>query len=339
MTKKVTLYDISKRLGLSVAAVSKALRGLEGISPDTRKAVIETAKKLRYKSFSEDFPGSSGTEGRVLFVVDSRFITDPHTLASYYYVDKALKEIGFRSALHAISAADDDIPEEQIGQDGDIPALFLFGRMTAAKTEKLSARSKTIIMLDHEFPYSNIDSVIVNHYEGAFLAVRHFVQHGHTRIGYIGDKRLSSGFLERYRGFCDALNFWGVEFRSEYMYDLRFEDLFGDVHFNLLTDKLNYGNLPTAFFCANDPIAFVLNHALTAQGIRTPEDVSIIGFDNLDSCQWQSPPISSLDYQREQISAQAVNLMLWRMNNPDAPFNKIAVKPSLAVRNSVSSIK
>lgn len=335
MSKKVTLLDISKKLGLSTAAVSKALRGLDGISPETRQAVINTAKEMRYKEFAET-PASLSTQGgRILFIVDSRAMTDPHTMASYFYVDKALKDNGFQATMHALSASSDHL-EESLTQEKDIAALFLFGRMTSKKVEQLSELGKPIIMLDHELPYSDIDAVMIDHYEGAFQAVKHFVQNGHIQIGYIGDSKLSSGFLSRYRGFRDALDYWGLELRPEYIYDLRFTDAFGDIHFNTLPEQLNYSNLPTAFFCANDPIAFVLNHALIAQGIQTPQDVSIIGFDNLDSCQWQSPPISSIDYLREEISLQAVHLMLWRINNPDAPRNKILVKPSLVVRNSVA---
>ncbi|XID91359.1 LacI family DNA-binding transcriptional regulator [Paenibacillaceae bacterium WGS1546] len=336
MSKKVTLLDISKKLGLSTAAVSKALRGLDGISPETRQAVIDTAKEMRYRDFAEPPAALSTPSGDVLFIVDSRVMTDPHTLASYFYMDKALKDNGFQAKMHPLSASSDQL-EEAIVQEKEVAALFLFGRMTPRKVEQLTQLGKPILMLDHELPYSDIDAVMIDHYEGAFLAVQHFVQNGHIHIGYIGDSKLSSGFLARYRGFRDALDYWGLELRPEFVYDLRFTDTFGNIHFNSLPEQLDYTNLPTAFFCANDPIAFVLNHALTAQGIRTPQDLSIIGFDNLDSCQWQSPPISSIDYLREEISLKAVNLMLWRMNNPDAPRNKILVKPNLVVRNSVAA--
>jgi len=335
MHKKVTLLDISKALGLSTAAVSKALRGLDGISPETRKAVIETAKKMNYKLPADNPAAQSSHGGRVLFVVDSRCLTDPHTMASYFYIDKALKQIGFLSTLQALSVSDDAAMEE-ILQGGEIAAIFLFGRISANQAEQIAKLNKPIIMLDHDLPYAEFDSVMVDHYEGAFLAVKHLVQNGHIRIGFIGDNKLSPGFLARYRGFCDALDFWGLERRSEHIYNIRFADSFGDIHFGKLPELLNYADLPTAFFCGNDPIAIVLNHALTARGIRTPDDISIIGFDNLDACQWQSPPISSIDYEREQISIHAVNLMLWRLDNPDAQPVKTTVKPNLTLRKSVT---
>ncbi|GBF75697.1 LacI family transcription regulator [Paenibacillus sp. 598K] len=334
MEKKVTLHDISKKVGLSTAAVSKALRGLGGISAETRQAVIDAAKELRYRHFAEPTAAPAPQGGRVLFIVDSRVMTDPHTMASYFFIDKALQSSGCQAVMHAMSATGDAL-EPAIVKQKDAIGLFLFGRITANKVEQLAALGKPMIMLDHELPYSDIDSVMIDHYEGAFLAVKHFVQHGHIQIGYIGDSRLSSGFLSRYRGFRDALAYWGLELSPEHDYDLHFTDAFGDIHFNTLPEQLDYAKLPSAFFCANDPIAFVLNHALTARGIRTPQDVSIIGFDNLDSCQWQSPPISSIDYLREEIAHKAVDLLQWRIANPEAPRSKLLLKPRLVVRESV----
>jgi len=93
--------------------------------------------------------------------------------------------------------------------------------------------------------------------------------------------------------------------------------------------------LPTAFFCANDPIAQVLNNGLNARGVKTPEEVSVVGFDNLDSSQWQYPPLTTINFPREHIAQTAVDLLFWRKQNPQAPCRKILVHPDLITRKSV----
>ncbi|GGD72081.1 LacI family DNA-binding transcriptional regulator [Paenibacillus nasutitermitis] len=339
MSKKITLDDISKQLGLSTAAVSKALRGLDGISEETRKLVIDTAKRLKYKSFAELPAETKNVTGKVMFLVDHRVITEPHTMASYFYMDKAFKEYGMQVTLQVLPSNDDELLVEPLLRDPDIIAHFMFGRTSAHIAELLGKANKPLIIIDHFFPYSNIDSVMVDDYYGAFLAVKHFVNNGHVRIGFIGDNKLSPGFHARYRGFCDALDYWGLDLHPEFMYDIRFVNAYGDIRFNILQEKLDFKHLPTAFFCANDPIAFVLNNALIAEGIQIPDEVSIIGFDNLDSCQWQSPPLTSLNYPREQIAVQTLNLLLWRMENPGEPCNKILIQPDLVKRQSVSIAK
>jgi len=339
MSKKITLDDISKQLGLSTAAVSKALRGLDGISEDTRKLVIDTAKRLKYKNFAEHPAEMKSLTGKVLFLVDHRVITEPHTMASYFYMDKAFKEYGMQVTLQALPSTDGELLAEPFLRDAEVVAHFMFGRTSVHIAEVLEKTGKPLIIIDHFFPYSHIDSVLVDDYYGSFLAVKHFVNNGHSRIGFIGDNKLSPGFLARYRGFCDALEYWGLDMHPEFMYDIRFVNAYGDIRFNILQEKLDYKHLPTAFFCANDPIAFVLNHALLAEGIQVPDEVSIIGFDNLDSCQWQSPPLTSLNYPREQIAVQTVNLLLWRIENPGEPRNKILIQPDLVTRASVALAK
>ncbi|MFD0716674.1 LacI family DNA-binding transcriptional regulator [Paenibacillus sp. GCM10027626] len=339
MTKKITLHDISKQLGLSTAAVSKALRGLEGISDETRKLVIDTAKRLKYKNFTDLPAENKSLSGKVLFLVDHRVMTEAHTMTSFFFMDKAFKEYGLQVTLQALPHGDADLLLEPYMRDPEVIAHLLFGRNSVNIAEQLEKTNKPLIIIDHFFPYSKIDAVLVDDYYGAFLAVKHFVNHGHLRIGFIGDSKLSPGFHARYRGFCDALEYWGLDLHPAYIYDIRFADSYGNIHFNTVQEKLDYTQLPTAFFCANDPIAFILNNALIAEGIQVPDQVSIIGFDNLDSCQWQSPPLTSLHYPREQIAVQTVKLLLWRMENPGEPCNKILIQPDLVSRQSVAIAK
>jgi len=335
MKKKVTLKDISEELNLSTAAISKALRGHEGISEKTRHLVHETAKRMQYKGLVEESLPKPDN-GNVIILVDERDITEPHTMSLYYFIDSALKARGLFVSLHGVSVANREKHIADIMDNENPIGILLFRNFSQKIVENLRKTNVNTIAIDFDYPHIDIDTVIVDNYYGAFLAVRHFIQMGHLKIGFIGDNNLSFSFLTRYHGFCDALKYWGVPMNEEYMYDLQFQDAFEDIHFNILTDQLNYDHLPTAFFCANDPVAFVLNNSLSSRGIRVPDEVSIIGFDNLDSCQWQIPPLTSVVYPRDHISERAVDLLLWRMKNPKAPCNKLLVQPELVIRESVT---
>jgi len=335
MKKKTTMHDIAKELGLSTGAISKALRGHEGISEKTKKLVLDTAIRMNYKGAVEGKAKSAS--GKVLILTDNRAMTDAHSMSTYFYIERNLKAYGLDVAYHGISTMDWEEGTLDIIRTEDPLGIFLFGRFTHFFVEKLKEAHPTIIVIDHDLPYFSVDTVMVDDYHGALLAVQHLVKNGHHRIGFIGDNRISIGFLARYHGFCDALTHWGLDYYPEYVYDLHFMDKFSNVDFHTLAEHLNYDRLPTAFFCANDPIAFVLNTALNARGIRTPEDVSIVGFDNLEAGQWQSPPLTSIHYPREHIAKQALNALLFRLENSDAPYTKMMVQPDLVVRQSVAS--
>ncbi|MCQ6557379.1 LacI family DNA-binding transcriptional regulator [Paenibacillus mendelii] len=336
MKKKVTLRDLSEKLGLSTAAVSKALRGHQGVSEATRKLVMETAASMKYGGLSE--PVKKEQRGTDAFIiVDRRELTEPHTMSTYFFIDNAMKAHGLEVAIHGVPMDGDDRAIFRLIESANPSALFLFGRFSQKFAEELKATGKITIVIDYDYPALNVDVVLPNDYQGAYTAVQHLVHAGHHRIGFIGDKRLSPGFHDRYNGFIDALEYWGLEANSKHIYDMKFKDAFGAINFNPIIRQIDYDDLPTAFFCANDPIAFVLNNSLNARGFKTPDDVSIVGFDNLDSSQWQYPPLTSVNYPREHIARKAVDLMLWRLEDRDSPCNKILVQPALVVRQSVAT--
>ncbi len=334
-TKQVTLRDISEKLGLSTAAVSKALRGHEGISETTRELVRETAKEMGYAGIAE--PRQETAAAPVIFIiVERRELKEAHTMSTYYFIDNALKKHGLQVAIYGVPInGDDNAIFELIARD-DPTALFLFGRFSQKFAERLQQTGKVMIVIDHDYPSLNFDVVLTNDSQGAFAAVRHLVHLGHQRIGYIGDNHLSPTFHNRYNGFVDAIRFWGLELCEDHIYNLDIMNSFGDINYNAVLERLDAEDLPTAFFCANDPIAYHLGSGLGAKGLRVPEDVSIVGFDNLDASQFQYPPLTTLDYPREDIAETAVELLFWRINHPQAPCRKILVQPRLIERKSTA---
>lgn len=337
MKKKVTLQDLSERLGLSTAAISKALRGHEGVSEQTRKLIFDTARAMNYKGTPEPKPEGKDVSGNVFILTDGRELTDPHTMSSYFYIEKALKMHGLEVSLHGIDVVNNDKSILAVIKAEQPLALFVFGRFSHKYVEEFHGTGKRVVVIDYNYTNMDFDSVMVNSYHGAMIAVRHLVHNGHRKLGFIGDNKLSPSFRARHNGFCDALEYWGLETNSDYIYDIRFMNGYGIINFNLLLQQLDFNNLPTAFFCANDPIAYVLNNILLSRGIKIPDDVSVVGFDNLDSSQWQFPPLTSLHFPREDVARAAVNLLLWRIANPDAPHHQIQVHPNLVVRQSVAA--
>jgi len=335
MNKKTTLRDISAELGLSTAAVSKALRGLNGISEETRKAVIAVARKRNYKGIANASMETGAPAGKVLLLVDQRYMTEPHTVSAYFFMDQACKETNFQLSLTPVPPDNIEDTIREALSDADVVAGVLFGRFPERLAAPFKAMKKPLFLYDNFFPYENVDSVKVDDYAGAFLAVEHFVRNGHARIGFIGDRTLSPAFNDRYRGFIDAMQYWGLEICEDYVYDLKFVNERGEIEFHLLRDHVDTGKLPTAFFCSNDPIAIILNNYLKENGIAIPEQVSVIGFDNLETCQWQSPALTSLHYPRETIAREMVGLIRWREEHPEAPAKRVMIRPNLIARQSV----
>lgn len=331
--KRVTLRDLAEKLGLSTAAVSKALRGHEGVSEATRELVVETARQMRYKAPQEESDEGGPQSGKVYILKDARELGDPHTMSLYYFLDRELKSQGLDAKLHPATLAEIERPAAAMAALEQPLAFILLARFPLSFVEALAVSGKPILAIDNEHPGTALDSVSVNSYHGAFLAVQHLAALGHSKIGYIGDNQLMQ-FRARYSGFRYALEHWAIPCRDEYIYNIDFQSKTGDINYNQLLGKLNFADMPTAFFCANDPIAYVLNNMLTSRGVRVPDDISIVGFDNLDASQWQFPPLTSINFPREDVARAAVNLLLWRLNDQEAPNQQVLVHPSLVERQS-----
>lgn len=336
MEKKVTLRHLSERLQLSPTAVSKALRGQAGVSEQTRQLVIQTAKEMNYSILSTARNTINTNTDKIAIVIDKRDINESHTMATSFWLDKALKAASLGSLL--IGAEGDEEPGKLIAEimaQGCI-GILLFTRFSQHFVEELRSHNIPIVAVDGDLSFYNCDSVLVNDELGAFLAVEHLVKNGHSQIGFVGDRQLSSSFRMRHRGYIHALEFWGIKHDAEYDINMRFLDPFRNVNYSSLVERITDIKLPTAFFCANDAIAYVLNNALIKLNIRMPEQLSIIGFDNLDSSQWQFPPLTTINYPREHIAQCTVDLLNWRLNNLQAPCRRMHVHPNLIIRNSVA---
>lgn len=330
------MQDLAKKMGLSTAAISKGLRGHPGVSEETRKLIFETARAMNYRGITENKQETVQRRGTVFVLANHRDISEPHTMSSYFHLEKALKHHAFDVELNWIKVTSNDKEVLRKIKDEKPTALFVFGRFSPKYLEEFLELNPVVISIDHSYEHQPLDAVMVDSYFGASLAVKHLVEQGHRRIGFIGDNQLSIEFRSRYHGFLDALAFWGIPAEDKFIYDLRFRDPYDNIDCNILYDKLDTEHLPTAFFCANDPIAYVLYNILLSRGLRIPEDISVIGFDNLDSSSWQFPPLTTLDYPREEVANAAVELLIRRLERPNAAKHRIQVLPSLIERKSVA---
>jgi LacI family transcriptional regulator len=330
---KTTLKDISEKLGISTAAVSKALRDHHGISEQTKKLVLETAKALNYKKGVQPSDQSKKTIGinKALFIYYSSHF-GPHFSEIYLSIDKAFKadNINVTDMKYESISADIEAIQE-IKPD----IIILVGRFPLNYADNLAKLNIPMFSIDQDHPFLNMDSIMANDYQGGFEAVKYLAEQGHLEIGFIGDKRLATSFRYRFNGFRDAMEYFGLPYKNEYMYDLKFRNAHDMINYTVLLEHLDCNKLPTAFFCANDAIAYVLANALKSKDIGIPEDISIIGFDNLESSMWQVPPLTTIHYPRSAIGITTLELVKWRFMNPDAPKNTVYVNTKLIERESV----
>lgn len=315
----MTMDKLAKLAGVSVSTISKAFSGSKEISEDKRKYIFEVAKEAGcYDKYCKNIR----TE-KVIAVIcpefNSRFYSE-----QLFFLEKEIKKHG---AVMVCSCSNFDRDEgarllslytEQLKVDGII-ALY--------NINCYKKFSVPIVVLGES---ENFDSVTISDTQALNEAIRHLKENGHKNIAFIGESLTSS----RKSDFEKAMLKNKLEINENYIVEDtgRFE-LAG---YNAMSTLLTLENRPTAVICAYDNIAIGAMRSICEHGLRIPEDISIIGSDDINEAPFLSVPLTSITAYNEDLCEILVDMLFDRINNPQKKHNKnIKVSKGLIKRESV----
>jgi LacI family transcriptional regulator len=337
---KVTMQNIADQLGLSRFAVSRALNGGEGVSEDTRRRVIEVAEQLGYIQPGAFRNKDSFRTRNILFMVGEEKFTEqafwPHVIAGV--------ELATRQRLLNLMIA---VISQEHDEQGIIPAALLqnyvdgalaVGEFQPAFLEAISKQRQPTVLVDMDGFDSKFDAVTTADSEGAYMAVRHLADLKHQKIGFVGDLSFASSFRRRYQGFLLAKQQLGLYDGQELALTNYAESHYWDLA-EVKSKLAKAEHLPTGFVCANDKAALVLITALLELGFKVPDDVSVIGFDNINLAATCSPALTTIHVYKERLGEKAMELLEWRLNNPSAPREMVNISTELIIRGSTAVAK
>lgn len=348
MAKKITMQQIANQLGVSKYVVSKALSGKSGVSAATRERVLQTAAQLGYTvakaAFADEDPeaaaGTSLAGGKrtvVVLMPNIRF----QTKKNLYWgrvLEGISQEIAALQLQMVIVTEQGDRILELFQRDSLIGAIVV-GKTPSAVLLDLNRAGLPLVLIDHDDPLVQTDSLFVNNYDSIARLASHLISLGHRELRFIGPLGYSRSFLERWIGFRMTLEEHRIEpERGETLPYLteRSENVarIGE----WLQTALQAPNPPTAFVCANDDLALATLEALTRLGIRVPEEVSVTGFDNIEDAYHSEPPLTTINVAKEALGKRAVETLLARIDKPTQPFGKFLMAGEMILRDSAGPI-
>lgn len=329
--KPATIYDVADRAGVSKSLVSLVLRGATNVSPARRELVQKAIKELGYRPsrFAQQLASSNS---RSIGVV----ITDYKNL-SYLSFIKGLREIfddaGYQviiSDLHRSPNFSEDPVDAFISMKVD--GLVLATEAAGLHTEQLDI--PVVMIGNRATKATNADLVFNDDYEGTRLAVEHLVQFGHTKIAHLTG--VGGIAANRSQAFIKVAKEFGVE-----------GDVFGLGEptteiggYMGVMEMLKAEKKYTAIYAANDYMAAGALSALNEHGLRVPEDVSIVGYDNSPIASDFLLKLTTIDEQGIPVGRQTASLLLERIGGTGNYTPKqILIKPTLISRRSVASPK
>ncbi len=319
----MTMRDLARLANVSVATVSKAFNGGDDISQATREYIFQIAKE--HDCYEKFYKGKF--HKKVIAVICPE-------MASDYYVRfvEILRGLIEKAKYIPIVSADDFNAEKQqelieyYASYQKVDGIIVFHLRT-----DLKQKYDTPIISLFGCKDPTVDLVRVNFSLAMEEAVKVLTEYGHRQIAFIGEPLATV----KARYFCTAVKNWGKGFPTVVISDSRFEKA-GEEGVNRLIEE---GKKFTALICAYDYIAFGAMKQLKRQGLRVPEDVSVIGMDNLSMGQYTETPLSSIGTQPEEVCMIAWNLLQKKMKNPYyVSKQNIILNERLILRESVARI-
>ncbi len=323
-----TIKDVAKEANVAISTVSNVLNNIDVVSEETKMIVLEAVKKLNY---TPNLNGKYLKKSKTGFI--GVFLT---TVAGPYFselIDAMHQECRRSGYGLTVFLNDKNNVEESfqaiLGKRVD-GAIILNETIVDAHVELFKNLEMPIVFLDRVIESNNISSVVINNFKGMQLAVTYLLKLGHTSFGYLHGHTLNYDESQRYEGYRMALLEHNIEHNPEYEMQGFYaeEGAYHSVRSYIASGK----QLPQAIIAANDQMACGCIDGLKAEGYRVPEDVSIIGFDNIDKGKYFSPSITTVDSAPKNTGRLAVEILvdIIKGNSPSSR----CVEVELVIRDS-----
>ena len=336
---RVKLLDIAQASGVSLTAVSLALSDKPGISQETRVRVLEVARTLGYRFKTAGNHSPARSVKTIGLVVKSGPEDEPH--ANHFYspviagIESTCRQMGINLMFANLLVDSDNFPLEipALLEKADVDGILLAGIFVDETLGRiLDGNPCPVILVDSYSSTRTYHSVVSDNLQGAYQATEYLIRKGHRRIGFIGghDGAYPS-FRERRVGYRKALADYGMG-----------QGLFADCGNSrgevaaAATNLIRQDSEITGLVCVNDDTAITAMYALIDLGIRVPQQISIIGFDDIYLAESVVPGLSTMRVNKQSMGRLAVQLLLNQVSQPDSGCVTSVFCPSLVERSSVS---
>jgi len=338
--QKVTMKDIADQLGLSVNAVSLALNNKTGVGKKNKNLIIDTAEQMGYIVGTGRF-GEAIAGKNLCILIKTQYFKDSDFYAKILLgVEEEAKKNGYDVLINFTNESE-DIPD--CVEQNRVCGMISVGRISDEYLAKLKRYGISIVVVDHSSMFEPIDCVISDNKLGSYKVTRLLVERGYQRIGFLGDLDYSMSIKERFFGYQEGISLLGMkgysitsDYVQKYCILSDIEQYVISHNLPKLIEKLKgLKQLPQAFVCSNDEAAIQFIHALNKLDYRVPDDIAIVGFDNISLSAAVTPKLTTVNVHKEFMGQVAVQRLIWRMGHRSEPIESIMLSVEVVERNSM----
>jgi|SRR5699024_6963609 len=296
---KVTIKDVAKAAGVSISTVSNALNDVDVLTPETKRHVLDIAKKLQY---------IPDLRGKNLKAQNTKMIGFFTTSVSGAYFHLLVESMARECERHGyglnifVSKDKRVITNNLFGGSIDGAILFTYDFIEEKEIELIENRKIKTVFLDREIQNKTIGSVLFDSFHAGYEATSYLLNLGHRKIVYLEGVGETYSNTQRKLGYLTALEEYKVLKNPDYIIRGYYEK---EAAYNAVKNFIHQfpGDIPDAFLAANDLSAIGCIEALESEGLRVPKDVSVIGFDDIEIAKYHKPNLTTI---RNPIARQGV---------------------------------
>lgn len=328
------MSDLARIAGVSKSTVSRALADSDRVTKETRERIQKLAKQHNYRMNvkARNFRLQSILTIGVLLPSNGRadwLATDPFILEMLGSIADALEAKGGHELLLAKQSNNDPSWIEEFARTRSVDGVIVVGQsLYHQELNKAASAHKAMVVWGAEIKEQKYITVGTDNYRGGKLATEHLLAQGRKRFAFLGDTRFPETRL-RYEGYRDALKNAGLEYRAELTTD---SENASDVALKSISDLLNAEPTFDALVAASDMLAFSAIKAIGNFGLKVPDDVAVVGYDDITLSAYSNPTLSSISQDR-QAGGQALVDRLFELIE-DGETNNTIIDTKLVIRES-----
>ncbi|MEW5869902.1 MAG: LacI family DNA-binding transcriptional regulator [Chloroflexota bacterium] len=334
LPSKVTIIDVAAEAGVSYGTVSRVINNDVHVKAETRQRVLNAMQNLGFvvnrqaRSLAGGRSNSvgvlvpdlgTGYIGEIIRGIDSELSLSGMDLILYTTHRTAAKEANYVANLAR----------------GMVDGLLLvLPRSPTDYIETLTKRNFPLVLIDHQGTGEDCPAVGATNWQGAYNATEYLIELGHTRIGFITGWMDLGCALDRLDGYRSALRTHHLPAAPELVYEGTFFQTDGYAGASAFLDL---DRPPTAIFASNDVMAMGVMDAVRNRGLRVPQDISVVGFDNIPQAALVRPALTTVNQPLEKMGRVATQVLLDLLEEPDRIIERIELPTELVVRDSCQS--
>lgn len=328
MNVKSTLVQIARKAGVSIATVSRFLNDTGNVSPATRQKILQAIRELEYDS----------AVSRPESLFQTILVLVPDFMNPFYAgIIDGIQQTAHENHFEIFLVQTKDVYQNpnhylSLAKRGNFRGVLWLSSTPPAALLSVMEQQCPIVMCceypeDHTCSYVSIDDV-----SAAYRAVKYLISTGCDKIGFVNCSLKYKYARHRRDGYLRALADAGLKFHPEWYITVPSIDY--TLAYSSIVQTLNADSIPDAFFTCSDVYAAATINAAKSLGIRVPEDLSVIGVDNVEASRMTHPTITTVSQPGFQMGQQACSILVEKISNPELPHRQIVLNTELIIRES-----